>query len=72
MTRTTPDAKIITPPPAREIRNVEHRIERLVHAIVDPGTRDEPHTSAVAIRARKEQESAANVRRAAALGSRVR
>jgi hypothetical protein len=70
MNRTTPDAKIIAPPPAREIQNPEHRIERLVQAIVDPDTHDELHPSAVAIR-RKEQERAANVRRAAALGSRV-
>jgi hypothetical protein len=72
MNRTTPDAKIIVPPPAREIRNLEYRIERPVQAIVDPDIRDELHTSAVAIHARKDQELAANVRRAAALGSRVR
>ncbi len=52
MNRTTPDAKIIVLPPAREIRNLEHRIERLVQAIVDPDTRDKLHTSAVAIRTR--------------------
>jgi len=33
MNQTTPDAKIFVPPPAREIRNLEHRIERLVQAI---------------------------------------
>ena len=72
MNRTTPDAKIIVPPPAREIQNLDHSTERLVQAIVDPDTHDELHPSAVAIRARKVRERAANARRAAALGSRVR
>jgi hypothetical protein len=62
MNRTTPGAKIIAAPPARGIQNLIHHIERLVQAIVDPDTHDELHTSAVAIRTRKERERAANAR----------